>query len=185
MLVRSLVAARAAYATLFGAVGASFPYLPIYYREHGLSLGEVGLLASLAAAVALLTAPLWGTLADRYPTSAALIPVASLLTGAAAAALAVAQQPLAIGASAVAMSAAMAGIPPLLDARTLELVRGDSDRYARIRVWGSVAFVVVAWVTGFLVERAGVASLFTVYVPLLVVTAGVGLFVRGRGRITR
>ena len=48
----SPVAARAAYATLFGAIGASFPYLPVYYRSVGLSLGEIGLLGSLAAAVA-------------------------------------------------------------------------------------------------------------------------------------
>ena len=181
--MRSLVAARAAYATLFGAVGASFPYLPIFYRSQGLSLGEVGLLGSLAAAVALLTAPLWGTLADRYPTSRAIIPVAALLTGAASALLAVVQQPIAIAASVVAMSAALAGIPPLLDARTLGLVRGDTDRYGRIRVWGSAAFVVVTWATGFLVERAGIASLFAVYLPCLVVTAGVGLFVGSHGRV--
>ena len=184
MPVRSLLAARAAYATLFGAVGASFPYLPIFYREQGLSLGEVGLLAALAAGVALLTAPLWGTLADRYPTSRIVIPIAALLTGAAAALLAVAQQPIAIVASAVAMSASLAGIPPLIDARTLEMVRGDHDRYGRIRVWGSISFVVVVWGTGFLVERSGIASLFTVYVPLLVATAVVSLFLRGHGRVT-
>jgi MFS transporter, PPP family, 3-phenylpropionic acid transporter len=182
--VRSLVAARAAYATLFGAVGASFPYLPVFYREQGLSLGQVGLLGALAAAVALLTAPLWGTLADRYPTSRIVIPIAALLTGVAAALLAAAHQPIAIGASAVAMSASLAGIPPLIDARTLQMVRGDNDRYGRIRVWGSISFVVAAWGTGFLVERAGIASLFTVYVPLLVATAAVGLFVRGHGRVT-
>jgi MFS transporter, PPP family, 3-phenylpropionic acid transporter len=182
--VRSLVAARAAYATLFGAVGASFPYLPVFYREQGLSLGQVGLLGSLAAGVALLTAPLWGTLADRYPTSRIVIPIAALLTGVAAALLAAAQQPIAIGASAVAMSAALAGIPPLIDARTLDSVRGDHDRYGTIRVWGSISFVVAAWGTGFLVERAGIASLFTVYVPLLVATAVAGVFVRGHGRVT-
>jgi PPP family 3-phenylpropionic acid transporter len=180
--VSSPVAARAAYATLFGAIGASVPYLPVYYRSVGLSLGEIGLLGSLAAAVGLLGAPLWGTLADRYPTSRVLLPAAATLAALAALALAFARQPVAIAAAVIATSIALAGITPILDTRALEAVRGDSDRYGRLRVWGSIGFVVVVWLTGFLIERAGVASLFAVYVPLLVVTAVVALLLRGGGR---
>jgi PPP family 3-phenylpropionic acid transporter len=180
--VSSPVAARAAYATLFGAIGASFPYLPVYYRSVGLSLGEIGLLGSLAAAAGLVGAPLWGTLADRHPTSRLILPAAATLAAVAALALALARQPVAIGGAVIAFSVAMAGLAPILDARALETVRGDHDRYGRLRVWGSIGFVVVVWLTGFLIERAGIASLFTVYVPLLAVTAVVALTLRGAGR---
>ena len=179
----SPVAARAAYATLFGAVGASFPYLPVYYRSVGLSLGEVGLLGSLAAAVGLIAAPMWGTLADRYPRSRLVLPAAATVTSLAAIALALARQPISIVAAALAMSVAMAGIPPILDARALEVAGGDRGRYSRLRVWGSIAFVAVVWITGFVVERAGIASLFAVYVALLVITAFVTLMLRGAGRV--
>ena len=113
----SPVAARAAYATLFGAIGASFPYLPVYYRSVGLSLGEIGLLGSLAAAVGLLSAPLWGTLADRHPTSRLILPTAAGLAALAALGLALAREPVAIAAAVVAMSAAQAGVAPMLAAR--------------------------------------------------------------------
>jgi PPP family 3-phenylpropionic acid transporter len=180
--VSSPVAARAAYATLFGAIGASFPYLPVYYRSIGLSLGEIGLLGSLAAAVGLLGAPLWGTLADRHPTSRVMLPAAATLAALAALGLALARQPVAIAGAVIATSIALGGITPILDTRALEVVSGDRDRYGRLRVWGSIGFVVVVWLTGFLVERAGIASLFTVYVPLLVVTAVVTLLLHGGGR---
>jgi MFS transporter, PPP family, 3-phenylpropionic acid transporter len=175
--------ARAAYATLFGAVGASFPYLPVYYRSSGLSLGEIGLLSSAAAAVGLVAAPMWGTLADRYPRSRLIIPAAATVATIAAVALALARQPIAIAAAAIAISAATAGISPVLDARALEMVEGDQHRYGRIRVWGSISFVVVVWITGFVVERSGIASLFFVYVPLLAVTALVTLLLRGAPRM--
>ena len=178
----SPVAARAAYATLFGAIGASFPYLPVYYRSVGLSLGEIGLLGSLAAAVGLVGAPLWGTLADRYPTSRLVLPLAATLAALSALGLALARQPIAIAAAVIATSVALAGVAPILDARALDVVRGDHDRYGRLRVWGSIGFVVVVWITGFLVERAGIAGLFTVYIPLLVLTAVVALMLRGAGR---
>ena len=178
----SPVAARAAYATLFGAIGASFPYLPVYYRSVGLSLGEIGLLGSLAAAVGLVGAPLWGTLADRYPTSRLILPLAATVAALAALGLALAREPVAIAGAVIAFSVALAGITPIIDARALETVRGDHDRFGRIRVWGSIGFVVVVWLTGFLIERAGIASLFTVYVPLLAVTAVVAIALRGAGR---
>lgn len=178
----SPVAARAAYATLFGAIGASFPYLPVYYRSVGLSLGEIGLLGSLAAAVGLVGAPLWGTLADRHPTSRLILPLAATLAALAALGLALAREPVAIAGAVIAFSVALAGLTPILDARALETVRGDHDRYGRLRVWGSIGFVVVVWLTGFLIERAGIASLFTVYVPLLAVTAVVAIALRGAGR---
>jgi MFS transporter, PPP family, 3-phenylpropionic acid transporter len=180
--VSSLVAARAAYATLFGAIGASFPYLPVYYRSVGLSLGEIGLLSSLAAAVGLVGSPLWGALADRYPTSRAVLPAAATLAALAALALALARQPVAIAGAVIATSVALAGVTPILDARAIDTVRGDHDRYGRLRVWGSIGFVVIVWVTGFLIERAGIASLFAVYVPLLVLTAIVALQLRGAVR---
>jgi MFS transporter, PPP family, 3-phenylpropionic acid transporter len=180
--VSSPVAARAAYATLFGAIGASFPYLPVYYRSVGLSLGEIGLLGSLAAAVGLVGAPLWGTLADRHPTSRLVLPAAATLAALSALALALARQPIAIAAAVIATSVALAGVTPILDARALDTVRGDHDRYGRLRVWGSIGFVVIVWVTGFLIERAGIAGLFAVYVPLLVLTAIVALQLRGAVR---
>jgi PPP family 3-phenylpropionic acid transporter len=180
--VSSPVAARAAYATLFGAIGASFPYLPVYYRSVGLSLGEIGLLGSLAAAVGLVGAPLWGTLADRHPTSRLVLPAAATLAALSALALALARQPIAIAAAVIATSVALAGVTPILDARALDTVRGDHDRYGRLRVWGSIGFVVIVWVTGFLIERAGIAGLFAVYVPLLVLTAIVALQLRGTVR---
>lgn len=178
----SRVAARVAYAMLFAAIGASFPYLPVYYRSVGLTLGEIGLLGSLAAAVGLLGAPLWGTLADRYPTSRLILPTAASLAALAGMGLALARQPVAIAAAVVAMSAAQAGIAPMLDARALDTVRDNHDRYGGLRVWGSIGFVAAVWSTGFLVERAGIASLFTVYVPLLVITALVALLLRGASR---
>jgi PPP family 3-phenylpropionic acid transporter len=112
-----------------------------------------------------------------------VLPAAATLAALAALGLALARQPIAIAAAVMATSMAMAGIPPIVDARALETVAGDHDRYGRLRVWGSISFVVVVWLTGFLIERAGIASLFTVYVPLLVITALVALSLRGAGRV--
>ena len=52
-------------------IGAAFPYLPVFYRDLGLTLAEIGVLTAIQAAVQLLLAPVWGGLADRFPRIAA------------------------------------------------------------------------------------------------------------------
>ena len=177
------LAARLAYVAVFGAVGASIPYLSVYYGSLGLGLDAVGLLSSLAACIGLVGSPLWGVVADRLAGSRLVMPGAAILGAAAATALALVRGPIPVVAAVAVMSLAMAGLIPILDARALETVRGDRDRYSQLRVWGSASFIVVVWLTGALVERAGIASMFAIYVPALLASAVVTVPLRGEAAI--
>src|SRR5918999_530050 len=177
------LAARLGYVAVFGAVGASIPYLSVYYGSLGLGLDAVGLLSSLAACIGLVGSPLWGVVADRLAGSRLVMPGAAILGAAAATALALVRGPIPVVAAVAVMSLAMAGLIPILDARALETVRGDRDRYSQLRVWGSASFIVVVWLTGALVERAGIASMFAIYVPALQAIAVVTVPLRGEAAI--
>ena len=173
------VAARLSYVAAYAAVGASFPYLGVFYLERGLSLSAIGLLTALGAAAGLLGAPLWGALADRSAGLPIVIPLASIVTAVGAAGLAVADGPTGMVVALAVLSVAFAGIGPALDARALETVGDDRDRYGRIRAWGSGSFIVAVALTGGLIERAGPASLFAIYIPALLALAVVSLPLRG------
>jgi nitrate/nitrite transporter NarK len=81
------VRAQAAYVALFAAVGASAPYLPVYYRSLGFGLDAVGFLTALAAAMGLMAAPVWGSIADRSAVPRLVMPAAAGLAASAALAL--------------------------------------------------------------------------------------------------
>ena len=87
-----------------------------------------------------------------------MLPAAAILAAAGAVALALAHGPILIALAVVAMALAFSGLGPTLDARALETVRGNRDRYGGLRAWGSASFIVVVWVTGALIERAGAAE---------------------------
>jgi MFS transporter, PPP family, 3-phenylpropionic acid transporter len=160
-------------------VGASFPYLSVYYQERGLDLSTIGLLTAFGAATALVAAPLWGAIADRFAGSPFVIPIGALVAGAGAAGLAVAVDLAPMIVFLAVMSIAFAGLAPALDARALETVGSDRDRWARLRAWGSASFIVVVAVTGALIERAGAVSLFALYILMLVALAAVAFPLRG------
>jgi hypothetical protein len=47
-----------AYLVYFGAIGASYPYLPVFYRDLGVRLEEIGLLTAIQAATQLVLGPI-------------------------------------------------------------------------------------------------------------------------------
>ncbi len=169
--------AAGTYIVYFVAVGASFPYLPVHYRALGLSLDTIGLLAALSAATQLVAAPAWGAIADVFRHSRLTLPAAALLATGGAFALAFAREPASVMAAVVVLSVGLAGIGPVLDARTVELLGSNRERYGRVRAWGSISFVVSAALCGPLLDAGGTRALFLVYVPCLALTALIALSV--------
>src|ERR1700704_4540893 len=174
-----------AYIVYFSAVGAAFPYLPVFYRDLGLDFNTIGLIAALQAATQLVTAPIWGGLADRFPHSRLTLPAAALFASVGAAVLLLATDLLGAGTGAILGGlipfAGLAGIAPVLDARSLELLGDDRHRYGQARAWGSASFVVAATVVGVVLDRAGPRSIFVIYLPALLLTALVTAFLPRRG----
>jgi PPP family 3-phenylpropionic acid transporter len=163
------------YVAFFAAIGAGFPYLPVYFRWIGLDLAAIGLVTAVAAATQLVAAPAWGALNDRFPGARATILVAGLLAATAAVALSMVRGLAPIVLAVFALYAALAGIGPILDARTLDMLGPDRLRYGRVRAWGSVSFVVFTLIVGVMIDRLGPPGLFPVYVTALVVTGFLSL----------
>lgn len=166
-----MLRASIAYVVYFVAIGAAVPYLAVYYRELGLDLQTIGLLAALSAAVQLVSAPVWGGLSDASPRSRVPLATAAVLAGVAALGLAQARALPAIIGAVVVLSVGLSGIGPILDARAVDTVRDDRSRYAHLRVWGSISFIVTAPLVGLVVDRQGAGGFFLVYVPALLLTA--------------
>lgn len=173
----------ALYVSVFAAIGAAPPYLPIYYESLGLSLGAIGLLAAVAAICGLLAAPAWGMAADQAGSRAVLV-AASLGSVVCATGLAFATQPAVAALMAVLYALSFAGIGPVLDAYALLLVAEKQHRYARLRVWGSASFVVSTVAVGIVIGQTELRSLFIVLVGALLVTVALSVLLptRARGR---
>jgi PPP family 3-phenylpropionic acid transporter len=102
----------------------------------------------------------------------------------AAALLAMAVGPLPVALAATTLALMMSGVAPILDARALETVEDDRNRYGRLRVWGSASFIVTALLVGWLIERSEIRVMFIVLVATLVATVLVGLGIRSSSLAT-
>lgn len=175
-----------AYLVYFGAIGAAYPYLPVFYRDLGLTFEEIGILTAIQAATQLALGPIWGGLMDRFPRVGVTLPAAAAIATIGGFILFRASDFEGVLTGSMLLFAGLAGIGPTLDARTLETLGPKGrDRYGQVRAFGSLAFVIVALLVGLLLEVQGSRSLFWIYLPCLIGTVLVTATIRRRGTMTR
>lgn len=163
------------YFAYLAALGAYSPYFPLFLDERGLSAVAISAMMSLWYGTRIVSPSLWGHL-----TAHAARPIRWLRIGALATAIAFAgfliDLPLAGLVVVMALfSFFYNAIMPQFESVTLSHLAQDPSRYGRIRVWGSVGFVLSVLCLGPLLDRIGIAALPALMLPLLVALFGMSL----------
>ena len=156
---RQLAPFAALSASYFAHIGFFNPYLPLWLQELGLSILAISVLVSVQAATRLFAPYGWGWLSDRtgeriqlmrYSACAALLASTGLWWDGGVNWL--------FGVL-LFMFMHTSAMMPMSEAAMAHLVTQDgvfnARRYGRIRLWGSVGFLVTVMVAGAFFERAG------------------------------
>jgi PPP family 3-phenylpropionic acid transporter len=166
---------RSLFFTYFAIVGAFAPYLSLYFAAVGMSIAQIGVLMALPQMMRIFGPPFWGALADRLGHRALLLRVSALAGLLGVSLLGVA------GDSYIGLIAVLAfyyfassAQAPLAETMALAAAGGDSGRYGRMRLWGSIGFIAAVALTGPTLDALGVTRLTWVmsllWVLLLIVT---------------
>ncbi|APW42293.1 MFS transporter [Rhodoferax saidenbachensis] len=156
---RHLIPFSALSASYFAHIGFFNPYLPLWLKDLGLGLFAISLLTSVQAATRLFAPYGWGWLSDhtgervkllRYGATAALLVSAGLWFDFGVWWLA---------AVLLLMFTHTSSMMPMSEAAMAHLVSNggafDAKRYGRVRLWGSLGFLVTVFVAGGWFERYG------------------------------
>jgi len=133
------------------------PFVPIYLLEAGLTKSQIGLVAGSGAAMAFIVQPILGKLSDRYDARRPFVAIMAII-----AAIAYLSFPFLHGAPAflfmvgLGMNATlyMQGVGGVLVGRLAQKGQGGAT-YAAYRVWGSMAYVLVALAVGLILKPEG------------------------------
>lgn len=132
----------------FGAGGVVMPILPLILKDKGATGTDIGFVTAAFPIAILLAAPFAAGQVERRGHVRRVLAAGGLLSLAGLLLFAFGGSwiPLVLGV--VLFAFARAPLPPLLDWLTLRALGADSDRYGAIRLWGSFAFLLTAWVFG-------------------------------------
>ena len=155
------------YFAYFAYVGAYSPYITLYLKDIGMSAAQIGLLYSIPQVMRIFGPNAWGHLADSTGRPRAIVRIAACASLLGFAGMYFGTSFAWIFAVLVAMHFFTSAQMPLIEAVTLDQVRESPGHYGRIRVWGSVGFVIAVLGLGYLLDYLPVLTVLHVTTVML------------------
>lgn len=165
------------YFSYFAFIGAFSPYFGLYYQSLGFSAWDIGLLMSLPQAMRVVAPNVWGWLAERMGARMPIVRIAAAMSIAGFAVLFITESFAGVFAGMAVLAFFWGAALPLTESVTLSHLGGQSARYGKIRVWGSIGFIVAVLGCGHLLDMAPVRLLVWVALATLVGIAASALAV--------
>jgi MFS transporter, PPP family, 3-phenylpropionic acid transporter len=159
------------YFAYFLMLGAFAPFFGLYLKDLGFASLQIGVLLAIMPVVRTALPTVWGWIADHHGHRRALIRLTSVAAAVACAGLLLATSFPWLFAVLLLLNVFWCAALPLVEATTFGLLQGRLGDYGRIRVWGSVSFVLAVLAIGPALDRAGVGILPAVLVILFAVVA--------------
>src|SRR5215469_1259775 len=142
------------YAAVFLIVGIKSPFWPVWLAGRGLGAREIAALFAAGIWVNVATTPAIGALADRLGHRRGAMVTLCLFAILGYALLWNAYDFWTLFALTLVTATAQIALMPLGDSITLAAVRERALDYGRVRVWGSVSFILAAMASGAALSRA-------------------------------
>lgn len=155
------------YLTNFAVFGIYLPWLNPYLDHIGLSGMQIGVLSALVPLSGLFVPTVGGVVADRLGRRRELVVVSTFLALTAFSFMFAATSFYAIAVVLGVYAVTRAPALPLVEATAIEYAEAGGTPYGRMRVWGSIAFIVVALVTGRAIGIWGVEIIVILMTGLL------------------
>ncbi len=130
------------------------PWLAVILRDIGAGDRQLALALLALPAGTLLAGPLWATIADRSGRPGGVLRAASITAAAGVSVMALSSGWWGIASGLLLFAVGRAPQLPLVDVLVVRTLGAAREHYGRVRLWGSIAFLLVVWGCGPLREFA-------------------------------
>ena len=143
------------YFFYFSLLGALVPYWGLFLQNRGFDAVAIGELMAILMATKIVAPNVWGWIADHYGHRMRIVRLASLLSLIVFGGMFFSDGFWSIALVMILYSFFWNASLPQFEAITFTYLREKVARYAQIRLWGSVGFIVTVLVLGMLVDSQG------------------------------
>lgn len=155
------------YFFYFAFVGCFLPYFSLYLSSLGLDAWRISIVMAMMPLMRLVSPTFWGVLADRLGRKVVLVRNALALSATVFAGFLLTDNFYWLIAIMLVMSFFWSASLPLVEALTLGHLRHMAERYGRIRLWGSVGFIVAVQGVGVALDLLPTTAILWISLGLL------------------
>ena len=174
-----------AYFAIFTSSGLHLPYFPLWLEYRALTPTQISIVLSMPLFVRVVAAPLVSMLADRSNDRAHILTMATILAVIVAAFYFVPFGFIGILIVSLMLAPPWTSQVPLADTIALSGVRRYGADFARMRVWGSISFLLTSFVGGVLIQQVGEHIIPWALLATLVAACGMSFIVPRIGKPRR
>lgn len=156
------------YLFYFALLGSLIPYWSLYLQSFGLTVQVIGVLMAVMQFSRILAPNMWGWLADYTGQRLRIVRWGACLTWICFIAIFWQTSALGIGVVMLLFSFFWNAVLPQFEVLTLQHLGASRDKYSRIRLWGSIGFVVAVIGTGMLLDWVDIQWLPALALVLMV-----------------
>lgn len=160
------------YFFYFAFIGGFSPYFGLYLQERTFSAWDIGVLMSQMQLMRMFAPYLWGALADRCQHPVRIVRLASVLSLVGFLIFFIARDFLSMLLAMAVLAFFWSAALPLVETITFVHLHENPAHYSRIRLWGSIGFIVAVMATGALLDRIPLSGLLWV---LFATLAGIAI----------
>lgn len=164
------------YAAIFLAVGIHLPFWPAWLKFRGLDAAEISLILSVGVWIRAFANPFIAHFADRSGANKKIIMIAAGGGVVTYALFGIADGFWMLFVVNVAASAMFMALIPLGENLASRASLEHGFDYGRVRLWGSITFILAAYAGGWVVEETGDAAILW-----MIVAAMIAAFIAGFG----
>ncbi|MCH8504861.1 MAG: MFS transporter [Ectothiorhodospiraceae bacterium] len=163
------------YLFFFAVLGGLAPYWGLYLDHLGFSAVQIGQLIAILHATKIIAPNVWGWIADRTGRRMVIVRLGALVDMLSFCGVLLGSGYWWLVAVIAVFSFFWNAALPQFEANTMNHLGADAHRYSRVRLWGSVGFILAVLAFGELIDRFGVALL-----PWLMLPVFAGLWLAGQ-----
>jgi PPP family 3-phenylpropionic acid transporter len=164
------------YFFYFAFIGAFSPYFGLYLQSLNFSAWDIGLLMSQMQLMRLFGPNLWGWLADHFGRRMAIVRLAGAISLAGFSAFFWLDRLPGMLAAMAVLAFFWSAALPLVETLTFDHLREQRASYSRIRLWGSIGFIVAVMGTGAVLDLGPPSGILLVCWMILFGILAVALF---------
>lgn len=154
------------YFFYFAFIGAFTPYWSLYLQSLEFNALQIGVLMSLLLITRIFSPSVWGWLADHTGKRVRVVQIAAITGFLSFCGFFLGESFAWIFLVMLLMSFFWSASLPLMEAITLSHLDDHTDKYGRIRSWGSVGFVLAVVGVGYLLDNVEIIGLLWVVLGL-------------------
>ena len=147
------------YFFYFASVGAFIPYWSLYLKHLGFTASQIGELSAILLATKIIAPNVWGWIADHTGKRVWIIRIAAFAGVCIFSAVLIVREYWPLMFVLAGFSFFWNAALPQFEAATMNHLGESKHLYSRIRLWGSVGFIITALVSAPILQKKGIEVL--------------------------